>query len=155
MEDEAIDAKDRQILRCLQDDARLSMVDLATRVHLSATAVAARVRRLTEEGFILGHHARLDPARLGRGLIVFVEVKLDRTSEDVFHAFGEAAKRLDDITECHMVAGGFDYLLKARVADMTAYRVFLATALSELPGIRETHTYAVMEEVKNTSALPL
>ncbi len=155
METEAIDAKDRRILRELQADARLSVTELASRVHLSATATAARVRRLTEEGFILGHHARLDPSRLGRGLIVFVEVKLERTTEDVFTAFGEAAKSNDDIMECHMVAGGFDYLLKARVADMAAYRLFLAKALGELPGIRETHTYAVMEEIKNTSSIPV
>ncbi len=88
-------------------------------------------------------------------MIVFVEVKLDRTSEDVFTEFGRAAKANSDIMECHMVAGGFDYLLKARVKDMAAYRAFLAQALLELPGIRETHTYAVMEEIKSTTALPV
>lgn len=155
MENATLDEKDRNILRALQADARLSTVDLAARVHLSPTAVAARVKRLTEEGFILGHHARLSPDKLDRGLVVFVEVKLDRTSEDVFTEFGRAAKANADILECHMVAGGFDYLLKARVKDMAAYRAFLAQALLELPGIRETHTYAVMEEIKSTTALPV
>jgi Lrp/AsnC family leucine-responsive transcriptional regulator len=155
MENAALDEKDRNILRALQADARLSTVDLAARVHLSATAVAARVKRLTEDGFILGHHARLSPDKLDRGLVVFVEVKLDRTSEDVFTEFGRAAKANADIMECHMVAGGFDYLVKARVKDMNAYRAFLAKALLDLPGIRETHTYAVMEEIKNTTALPV
>lgn len=155
MESKALDAKDRRILALLQAEARLSVTELANRVHLSPTATAARVKRLTEDGFILGYAARLDPAKLGRGLVVFVEVKLDRTAEDVFSAFAAAAKRNPDITECHMVAGGFDYLLKARVEDMAAYRAFLAKALLELPGIRETHTYAVMEEIKNTAAIAL
>ena len=148
-----IDDKDRQILRQLQSDGRLSNLDLATRVHLSPTATAERVKRLQREGYILGFAARLSPEKLGRGLIVFVEVKLERTSEDVFGAFAKAAKANPDIMECHMVAGGFDYLLKARVADMNAYRAFLSDALLNLPGIRETHTYAVMEEIKNTAAI--
>ena len=88
-------------------------------------------------------------------MIVFVEVKLERTTDDVFTAFAAAAKANPDIMECHMVAGGFDYLLKARVKDMTAYRAFLSDALLTLPGIRETHTYAVMEEIKNSTVLAL
>ncbi|WP_062203862.1 Lrp/AsnC ligand binding domain-containing protein [Aureimonas sp. AU12] len=155
METTTLDAKDRKILQALQTEARLSVIELAERVHLSPTATAARVKRLSREGFILGYHARLSPEKLDRGLIVFVEVKLDRTSEDVFTAFAAAAKANADIMECHMVAGGFDYLVKARVKDMNAYRAFLAKALLDLPGIRETHTYAVMEEIKNTTALPV
>ncbi|WP_185985689.1 Lrp/AsnC ligand binding domain-containing protein [Aureimonas mangrovi] len=151
----AIDAKDRRILALLQANGRLTTVELSDRVHLSPTATAARVKRLTEAGFIRGYVAQLDAARLGRGMIVFVEVKLDRTTEDVFAEFAQAAKANIDILECHMVAGGFDYLLKARVRDMEAYRAFLAKALAELPGIRETHTYAVMEEIKSTTAIPL
>ncbi|KQT82490.1 Lrp/AsnC ligand binding domain-containing protein [Aurantimonas sp. Leaf443] len=148
-----LDAKDRKILAALQADGRLTTLDLAQAVHLSPTATAERVKRLTREGYILGYSARLSPEKLGRGMIVFVEVKLDRTSDDVFGAFAQAAKANPDIVECHMVAGGFDYLIKARVKDMTAYRAFLSDALLTLPGVRETHTYAVMEEVKNTGAL--
>ncbi|MFD2236313.1 Lrp/AsnC ligand binding domain-containing protein [Aureimonas populi] len=150
-----LDAKDRKILRALQSQGRLTTLELAERAHLSPTATAARVKRLTEAGFIRGYVAQLDAAKLGRGMIVFVEVKLDRTTEDVFDAFARAARANSDIMECHMVAGGFDYLLKARVKDMEAYRAFLAKALTELPGIRETHTYAVMEEIKNTTAIVL
>lgn len=149
----SIDGKDRRILRLLQEDGRLTTAELAEKIHLSPTAAAARLKRLVADGYILGFTARLNPLRLGRGLIVFVEVKLDRTNEDVFAAFAAAAKANADIMECHMVAGGFDYLLKARVADMGAYRAFLANALAEMPGIRETHTYAVMEEIKDTAAI--
>ena len=133
----------------------MAIVDLAARVGLSPTATTERIKRLTRDGFILGYSARLNPDRLGRGLLVFVEVKLDRTTADVFERFAKAVTSAPEVLECHMVAGGFDYLVKTRVADMHAYRAFLSDVLLSLPGVRETHTFAVMEEVKNTAALPL
>lgn len=148
-----LDRKDRSILRELQREGRLTNLELAERVHLSPTATAERVKRLTREGFILGYAARLAPEKLGRGMIVFVEVKMDRTSDAVFSEFKRVAEATPAIMECHMVAGGFDYLIKARVEDMAAYRAFLSETLLALPGVRETHTYAVMEEVKNTAAI--
>lgn len=148
-----LDQKDRKILRELQRDGRLTTLELAERVHLSPTATAERMKRLTRDGYILGYAARLSPDKLGRGMIVFVEVKMDRTSDAVFSEFKRVAEATPDIMECHMVAGGFDYLIKARVKDMTAYRAFLSDALLALPGVRETHTYAVMEEVKNTASI--
>jgi Lrp/AsnC family leucine-responsive transcriptional regulator len=150
-----IDQLDRKILRALQVDGRLSNIELADRINLSATATAERVKRLVREGFVEGYSARLSPEKLGRGLLVFVEVKLDRTTPDVFEAFATAVKRSDDVMECHMVAGGFDYLVKARVGGMEAYRAFLSDVILPLPGVRETHTYAVMEEVKSLSHLPV
>ena len=92
---------------------------------------------------------------LGRGLLVFVEVKLDRTTPDVFATFAEAARKSPEVLECHMVAGGFDYLVKTRVADMPAFRAFLSETLLALPGVRETHTYAVMEEIKADGVIPI
>lgn len=150
-----LDKTDTKILRVLQHDGRISNLRLAEAVHLSPTAVLERVKRLTREGFILGYEARLDPARLGAGLLVFVEVVLDRTTPDVMSAFKAAVQTRPEILECHLVAGGFDYLLKTRVADMHAYRELLASVLWSLPGVRETHTYAVMEEVKSSTALPI
>lgn len=154
-ENDDIDRIDRKILGVLQDDGRITVTDLAERVGLSATATAERMRRLTRDGYILGFRAELDPVKLGRGLLVFVEVLLDRTSPDVFDAFARQVKRAGEVLECHLVAGGFDYLIKARVRDMAAYRRFLAEVILPLPGVRETRTYAVMEEVKATQALPL
>ena len=148
-----IDKIDLKILRALQDDGRLSTLKLAEHVHLSATAVHERVKRLTRDGFIVGYHAELNPSLLGGGLVVFIEVVLDRTTPDVFEAFKVAVKDRPEIQECHMVAGGFDYLVKTRVADMAAYRDFLGNVLLALPGVRETHTYAVMEEVKQSHAI--
>jgi Lrp/AsnC family leucine-responsive transcriptional regulator len=150
-----LDRIDLKILACLQQDGRISNLKLAEAVTLSPTAVLARVQRLTKEGYILGYEARLNPLKLGAGLTVFVEVLLDRTTPNVFEAFKAAVQVRGEIMECHMVAGGFDYLLKTRMADMSAYREFAGTVLWQLPGVRETRTYAVMEEVKSTTQLPL
>ncbi|TAK43673.1 MAG: AsnC family transcriptional regulator [Betaproteobacteria bacterium] len=150
-----LDRIDRQILRLLQADGRMSNVELAGRVHLSPAACLERVRALLGEGFIRGFRAVLDPTAAEVGMLVFVQVVLERTTPDVFDAFKSAVLARPEILECHMIAGGFDYLLKARVKDMRAYREFTASAVWALPGVRETHTYVVMEEVKETTALPL
>lgn len=150
-----LDRIDRKILQVLQADGRIANLKLAEAVALSPAAVLARVQRLTRAGYILGYEARLDPHKLGAGLLVFVEVLLDRTSPNVFEAFKAAVQVHPQILECHMVAGGFDYLLKTRMADMAAYRAFAGTVLWQLPGVRETRTYAVMEEVKDTARLPI
>ena len=150
-----VDRIDLKILNVLQHDGRISNLKLAESVALSPTAVLARVQRLTRDGYILGYEARLNPLQLGAGMLVFVEVLLDRTTPNVFEAFKAAVQVHSEIMECHMVAGGFDYLLKTRMADMQAYRDFAGTVLWQLPGVRETRTYAVMEEVKNTTRLSL
>lgn len=149
------DRIDLRILAALQADGRLSNLKLAERVALSPTATLARTQRLQREGYILGYEARLNPLKLGRGMLVFVEVLLDRTTPNVFNEFKAAVQVRDEILECHMVAGGFDYLIKTRMADMAAFRDFAGSVLWQLPGVRETRTYAVMEEVKNSSRLPL
>lgn len=149
------DRIDRKILTILQRDGRISNLKLAEAVALSPTAVLARVQRLTAAGFILGYEARLDPVKLGAAMLVFVEVLLDRTTPNVFEQFKAAVQAHPEIMECHMVAGGFDYLLKTRSADMNAYRVFAGAVLWQLPGVRETRTYAVMEELKHSNHLHL
>ena len=150
-----LDRLDLRILQALQQDGRTPNLKLAETVALSPTAVLARVQRLTREGYILGYEARLNPLKLGAAMLVFVEVLLDRTTANVFDQFKAAVQVYPEIMECHMVAGGFDYLLKTRMADMLAYRNFAGTVLWQLPGVRETRTYAVMEEVKNSTHLRL
>lgn len=150
-----LDKIDRKILRILQQDGRIANLKLAEAVHLSPTAVLERVKRLTRDGYILGYEARLNPLKLNAGMMVFVEVVLDRTTPDVMNAFKAAVQTRPEILECHLVAGGFDYLIKTRVADMQAYRELIGSVIWSLPGVRETHTYAVMEEVKNSSLLPI
>ncbi len=150
-----LDRVDRRILGVLQEDGRISAVELAERIGLSPTATGERLRRLQKDGVILGFSALLDPHRVGLGLLVFVEVSLDKTTPDVFERFADAVRRAPEVLECHMVAGGFDYLVKTRISDMAAYRRFLGDVLLALPGVRETRTYAVMEEVKTDGALPV
>lgn len=150
-----LDVIDRKILQTLQREGRISNVDLARRVHLSPTPCFERVRRLEEGGYIRGYVAQLDPQKLGMGLLAFVEVSLDKTSPIAFDRFREIVAEMPEVQECHMVAGGFDYLLKVRVTDMVAYRRFLGDRISALPGVSRTHTYFVMEETKATQEIPI
>lgn len=150
-----LDKTNKKILAELQQDGRISNLELASRVNLSAAACLERVRKLQEAGYILGYTARLNPELLDVALLVFIEVVLDRTTPDVFDEFRREIDKVPEVLECHMVAGGFDYLIKVRVRDMAAYRTFLGKSLLQLKGVRETHTYAVIEEVKNSSAFPI
>ena len=149
-----LDTINRKILNELQKDGRLSNAELAQRVHLSPAACLERVKKLQNQGYIEGYTAILNPERMGVPLLVFIQLILDRTTPDVFEAFKKNVQKIPEILECHMVAGGFDYLIKARVKDMNAYRDLLGKALLQLEGVRETHSYAVIEEVKNTVCLP-
>lgn len=146
-----LDKIDRLILKGLQCDGRKAISELAREVHLTTSPCLDRVRRLEETGYITGYTALLNPKRLGAGLLAFVEVSVDRTNPEVFELFRSAVDTLEEITECHMVAGGFDYLIKIRLADMEAYRRFLGQRLTTLPGVARTRTYVVMEEVKATA----
>jgi Lrp/AsnC family leucine-responsive transcriptional regulator len=150
-----IDRTDRRILGLVQADGRISTVELAQRIGLSPTSTSERLKRLQRDGYVAGYRAVLDPHRLGLELLVFVEVSLDKTTPDIFEKFAEAVRRAPEVLECHMVAGGFDYLVKTRVADMASYRRFLGEVLLALPGVTETRTYAVMEEVKSDGVLPV
>ena len=151
----ALDETDRRLLRILQRDGRITNQELARQANLSPAACFDRVRRLRDRGVIAGYAALLDPDKVGLPLLIFVEVLLERTTGDVFEEFAATVRRTPEILECHMVAGGFDYLIKARVADMDAYRRFLGDILVRMPGVRETRTYAVLEEVKHSVQLPL
>ena len=146
---------DLRILKQLQRDGRMSYTDLAREVGLTTTPCIDRVKRLVKEGVIRGYTADLSPEKLGAALVVFVQIRLSRTAEDIFEEFAKAAMILDDIQECYLVSGNFDYLLKARVADMDEYRRLLGETLLSLPGVQESTSYVVMEEIKDTHAVNL
>ncbi|HYQ40138.1 MAG TPA: Lrp/AsnC ligand binding domain-containing protein [Pseudomonas sp.] len=150
-----LDRIDRNILRILQEEGRISFTELGERVGLSTTPCTERVRRLERDGVILGYHARLDPAQLRAGLLVFVELSLDHKSGDTFEEFRRAVLKLPHVLECHLVSGDFDYLVKARISEMASYRKLLGDILLRLPHVRESKSYVVMEEVKETLALPM
>ena len=152
---QVLDRIDLRILNELQRNGRMSNVELAKKVGLSATPCLERVKRLETGGFIQGYSAKLNPMKLSASLLVFVEIRLSRTSQDVFEEFKQAVTDLPMILECHLVSGDFDYLLKARVADMQAYRKLLGETLLMLPGVSASRSYMVMEEVKETNLLPL
>ena len=144
---------DRNILRVLQKDARTSFAELARQVGLSTTPCKERVKRLEREGVIRSYQAILNPIYLDAALVVIVQIRLNRTSQDIFEEFTRSACDLPEVQECYLVSGNFDYLIKARVADMVAYREFLGETLLTLPGVQESTSYVVMEQVKETLAL--
>ncbi len=143
-----LDRIDRNILAALAREGRLSSADLAQRVGLSKTPVQARVKRLEREGYIRGYSALIDRARMGEGHIAFVQVTLSDTRSAALEAFNKAVQKIPEIVECHMIAGGFDYLLKIRTKDIAAYRRLLGETISALPAVSNTSTFVVMEAVK-------
>jgi Lrp/AsnC family transcriptional regulator, leucine-responsive regulatory protein len=146
---DALDKYDQAIIRCLSADGRMSMTDLAVRVGLSKTPVIARVKRLEAEGIIAGYRAILSPIRLGLAHVAYVELRLSDTREAALQTFNKAARQVPEIEECHMIAGGFDYLLKVRTHDIIGYRQVMAEKISALPHVASTSTYVAMEVVKD------
>ncbi len=150
-----LDRLDVSILRILQKEGRISYVDLAEKVGLSSTPCIERVRRLEKEGYIEGYYARLNPHLLDYNMLVFVEISLSYQTPDAFHKFNHAVVQLPYILECHLVSGDADYLIKARINDMSEYRALLGDILLTLPGVKNSKSYIVMEEVKETQELPI
>ncbi|WP_426197270.1 Lrp/AsnC ligand binding domain-containing protein [Massilia sp. DWR3-1-1] len=149
-----LDKLDRRILAILQDEGRLSMKDLGERVGLSVTPCIERVRRMERDGFITGYHAKVDPRMLGAKLLVFVEITLNQKSASAFEQFRREVLRIPEVQECHLVSGDFDYLIKARIHEMTEYRKLLGDMLLSLPGAAQSKSYVVMEEIKETLIVP-
>ncbi len=150
-----LDRLDLRILDELQRDGRLSLTELGERIGLSTSPCAERVRRLERQGVITGYHARIDPLAVGKGLLVFVEITLSSKSEQVFEAVRRELQHLPEVMECHLVSGSFDYLVKARLGAMADYRDLLGSILQKIPVPAQSHSYVVMEEVKDGSYLPL
>ena len=150
-----IDNYDRKILRALQRDGRLSYTELGKLVGLTTTPCIERVRKLERQGYITDYSANLDPKKLETGLIVFVQISLSRSGQPSFSMFRDAIKALPEVQECHLVTGHFDFLVKARVKDMTAYRDFLENHLLTVKGVKDSTSIAVMETVKETMQIPI
>nr|WP_175400921.1 leucine-responsive transcriptional regulator Lrp [Terasakiispira papahanaumokuakeensis] len=149
----SLDRIDLKILQGLQENARISYVDLANQVGLSTTPCLERVKRLERNGVIKGYKAILNPKYLRANLLVFVEISLETQSPSVFDEFRRAVAKLPQIQECHLVSGQFDYILKCRIPEMSAYRQLLGDVVLTLPGVKESKSYVVMEEVKEDSAI--
>lgn len=143
-----LDRFDSAILEILSAEGRISAVELARRIGLSKSPTQARLRRLEETGVIAGYRAMLDPVKMGRAHVAFVEVRLSDTREAALRAFNKAVRALPEVEECHMIASRFDYLLKVRTADIADYRRVLGERISALPHVAQTSTYVAMEAVK-------
>ncbi|MHA3913711.1 Lrp/AsnC family transcriptional regulator [Halovulum sp. GXIMD14793] len=150
-----LDKIDRAILNVVAHDGRISMTDLAIKVGLSKTPVTARVKRLEAEGVITGYRAEFSALKLGLDHVAFVELRLSDTREHALQAFNSAVRQIPEVEECHMIAGGFDYLVKVRTRDIAGYRHVLSEQLSRLPHVASTSTYVSMESVRDRGVQPL
>ena len=146
---------DLNILRILQKDGRISYTDLAKQVGLSVTPCIERVKRLERENYILNYGARVSAQKLNQSLVVFVQIRLNHTSQKNFEEFRRSVMDLENVQSCFLVSGNYDYLLKARVADMASYRELLGHRILKLPAVQESTSYVVMEELKDTMNLPI
>lgn len=149
-----LDSFDHAILRHIAVNGRMSVTELSDRIGLTKSPTQSRLRRLEEQGVILGYRAQIDPNQIDAAHIAFVEIKLSDTREAALRAFNEAVRNVPEIEECHLIAGAFDYLLKVRSRDIASYRQVLAEHISSLPYITSTSTHVVMEAVKETGAQP-
>lgn len=145
-----LDRIDHAILKALQADGRMTNSDLSQLVNLSATPCLERVRRLERDGYIESYHAKLNAEKVNAGFLAFLTVRLDQTNENIFTTFKTKISEIPEVMECHMVGGGFDYILKIRTASMADYRRLMEERLSEVPAIASTSSYFVMESVKDT-----
>lgn len=150
-----LDAFDRKILRALQRDGRISMTALAEQVGLSATQCARRLQRLEAEGPISGYGARLDRRQAGWSVMVLVSVALERHGEARAEAFHQAVRALPEVTECLLLTGDADYLLRVVAPDLEAYSRFVTETLMRLPGVASIRSGVVLAEIKTGQPLPL
>lgn len=155
MADLVLDATDLQILRALQENARLTTKELAARVNLSTTPVFERMKRLEKAGFIKQYVAVLDAEKLGRGFTVFCSVKLKQMSRGVARDFISIIRDIPQVAECYNISGEYDYLLKIQAPDMKYYNEFIINVLGNIDAIGSILSSFVMDEIKNTHGLYL
>jgi len=155
MPTEPIDAIDRTILDRLQDDARLSNVELARAVNLSPSPCLARVRRLEDSGLIRRYVTLLDPVKLGLTVSVLVQVTLEKQIEPALEAFEKAIRARGEVMECYLMTGDADYLLRVVVPDVPAFERFILDFLSRVPGVGNIKSSFALKQVKYQTALPL
>jgi len=148
-----VDELDRAILRCLQQDGRLSNVELAARVRLSPSPCLRRVRHLEQDGVITGYHAQIDPTAVGRGFQVVVHADMMIKDRATIEAFETQIRELDEVLECSRMFGFPDYLIRVAVADQDAYQAFYLTKPADLPGVARLNSQITMTTVKASSGL--
>lgn len=148
-----LDQIDKNILRVIQREGRIPIVELAERVNITKSPCLIRLRKLEKDGFIRGYRADIDPHKVEQSHLVYVQVKLKNTSRKKLNEFNAAVRDIPEILSCHMMSGGYDYLLKVRSKNVQSYSLFMADILSDLPSVQQTSTFPVLQEVKESSAL--
>ena len=146
-----IDYIDRRILDELQTNGRLSIVELAKRVNLTKTPCSERVKKLEKTGVISGYHALLSPVEVDMNHLTIVQVNLAKTNNHTLDNFNEAVKQIPEVESCLLIAGSFDYILKVRTRDISHFRELLGEQIGRLPDIMQTHSFAVMETIKEST----
>ena len=152
---EKLDKTDILILKALQENGRITVKDLALKIHLSPTPVFDRMHRLEAEGYIQRYTAILSPARLGRGFVVFCSVRLRRMGRQIAHDFVDRVKDIPEVAECYNISGDFDYLLKIYAPDMQYYNDFIINTLGTIDSLGSIQSWFVMNEVKYSYGLPV
>lgn len=150
-----IDDLDKRILATLQDDGRLTNVELAGRVGLSPSPCLRRVRILEEAGIIRGYQAVVDQAQVGLPVSVFVSVKLEKQREDALQRFEKAVRAFPEVLECYLMTGSRDYLLRVVARDLADYERFLKATLTRIDGVASIESSFALAQVKHTAVLPL
>jgi len=151
----SLDRFDIAILRELQQDARLSNAELASRIGLSAAPTWRRVRWLEEQGFITGYRAEIDRRKIGLGVLAFVRIDADRNTAEATRMLEEAIRRLPEVISCHYISGSGTFELQVMATDLDAFSRFALDALMGLPHVKDVHTSFSLGEVKSGGALPL
>ena len=145
-----IDKIDKQLIELLAENGRTTLNDLSKKVGLSVSPCQNRIKKLEEQKYILGYHAQINYQKLEKAHVAFVQVSLSNTRARALEEFNVEVGKLQAVEQCHMIAGGFDYLLKVRTTDIDSYRLLLAEKISSLPHVASTSTFVSMQSVKDS-----
>ena len=145
-----IDKIDNQLIELLAENGRTTLNDLSKKVGLSVSPCQSRIKKLEEQKYILGYHAQINYQKLEKAHVAFVQVSLSNTRARALEEFNVEVGKLESVEQCHMIAGGFDYLLKVRTTDIDSYRLLLAEKISSLPYVASTSTFVSMQSVKDS-----
>jgi len=145
-----LDKIDKQLIELLAENGRTTLSDLSKKVGLSVSPCQNRIKKLEEQKYILGYHAQINYQKLEKAHVAFVQVSLSNTRARALEEFNVEVGKLEAVEQCHMIAGGFDYLLKVRTTDIDSYRLLLAEKISSLPYVASTSTFVSMQSVKDS-----
>ena len=152
---ETLDETDRKILRILQRNSDLTVKELAAKLHLSTSPTFERQKRLERDGYIERYMAVVNPHKVGNGIMVLCNIRLKQHSQELIQEFMDVVQNLEEITECYNTSGDYDFLIKVYAHDMKSYQQFMLNTLGTINCIGSLHSIFVIDETKNTHAVPI